>query len=163
VLVLQVVFDIELGMFLQRLGPMEVACYLASIHENLSISRPVDNPHGIPIGLRTVTHESFELRLGNSMPSHDVVEVVPEKHLSIIVLRLETAANNSHDALVGPVVNVTGHGGPLGDAFDMVGHDPNMLEITARLHAFNLIDTTTRANLGHLENENFVRICRNPR
>jgi hypothetical protein len=78
VLVLQVVFDIEFGVFLQRLGPMEIAGSLASIDGNLRISRLVDNPHSIPIGLRTVSHESFEVRLGNSMPSYDVVEVVPE-------------------------------------------------------------------------------------
>jgi hypothetical protein len=64
---------------------MEVAGFLASIDGNLRISRPVDNPDGIPIGLRTVSHESFEVGLGNSMPSHDVVEVVPEQHLSILV------------------------------------------------------------------------------
>jgi hypothetical protein len=158
VLVLQVVFDIELGVFLQRLGPMEVACSLASIHENLRISRPVDNPHGIPIGLRTVSHKSFEVKLGNSMPSHDVVKVVPEKHLSILVLRLEVTASDGHDALVGSVVNVTCHGDPLGDAFDMVGHDPSMLKISARLHALNQVDPTTGADLGHLENKNFVCI-----
>jgi hypothetical protein len=140
VLVLQVVLDIELGEFFQRLGPMEVAGSLASINGNLRISRPVDNHDGIPIGLRTVSHESFEVRLGNSMPSHDVVEDVPEQHLSILVLRLEVAASNSHDALVGPVVNVADYGGPLGDAFDMVGHDPSMLEITAMLHALNQVD-----------------------
>jgi hypothetical protein len=151
VLVLQVVLDIEFGVFFQRLDPMEVAGSLASIDGHLRISRPVDNPDDIPIGLRTVRHESFEMRLGNSMPSHDVVEVVPKQHLSILVLRLEVAASNSHHALVGPVVNVAGHGGPLGDAFDMVGHDPSMLEITARLHALNQVDPTTRADLGHLE------------
>jgi hypothetical protein len=111
---------------------------------NLRISRPVDNPHGIPIGLRIVNHESFEVRFGNSMTGHDVVEVVPEKHLSILVFRLEVAANDGHDALVGSVVNVAGHGGLLGDVFDMVGHDPNMLEISARLHALNQVDPTTR-------------------
>jgi hypothetical protein len=52
---------IELGVFLQRLGPMKVVGSLASIDGNLRISRPVDNPHGIPIGLGTVSHESFEV------------------------------------------------------------------------------------------------------
>ena len=158
VLVLQVVLDIEFSVFLQRLGPMEVAGSLASINGDLRISRPVDNPHRIPIGLRTVSHETFEVRLGNSMPSHDVVEVVPEKHLSILVLRLEVAASDGHDALVGSVVHVAGHGGPLGDTFDMVGHDPSMLEIPAGLHTLNQVDPTTRADLGHLENKNFVRV-----
>jgi hypothetical protein len=144
VLVLQVVLDIELGVFLQRLGSMKVARSLASIDGNLMISKPIDNPNGIPV-VRTVIHESFEVRLGNSIPSHDMVEVVPEQHLSILIFRLEVAVSNSHDTLVGPVVNVAGHGGPLGDAFDMVGHDPSMLEITARLHALNQVDPTTRA------------------
>ena len=61
---------------------------------NLRISGPVDNPHGIPIGLRIVRHESIEMRFGNSMPSHDVVEVVPKEHLSILVVRLEVAASD---------------------------------------------------------------------
>ena len=82
-------------------------------------------------------HESFEVRLGDSMPSHDMVEVVSEQHLSILVLRLEVTASDSYDALVGSIVNVAGHGGPLSDAFDMVGHDPNMLKIFAMLHALN--------------------------
>ena len=65
---------------------MEVASPLAPIDGNLRISGPIDNPHGIPMGLRTVCHESYEMRLKHSMPSHDVVEVVFEKHLSILVL-----------------------------------------------------------------------------
>ena len=157
-LVLQVVLDIEFGVFLQRLGPMEVAGSLTPIDGNLWISGPVDNPDGIPIGLGTVRHEAFEVGLGDSMASHDVVEVMPEKNLSILVLGLEVAASDGHDALVGSVVYVAGHGGPLGDAFDMVGHDPSMLEIPARLHALNQVDPTTRADLGHLENKNFVRL-----
>ena len=91
-LFLQAVLDIEFGVFLQRPGPMEVACSLAPIDGNFWISKPIDNPHGIPIGLRTIRHEFFEVRLGNSMPSHDVVEVVPKKHLSILILRLKIAA-----------------------------------------------------------------------
>jgi hypothetical protein len=50
---------------------------------------------------------------------------------------LEVTASDSYDALVGSIVNVAGHGGPLSDAFDMVGHDPNMLKIFAMLHALN--------------------------
>ena len=130
----------------------------ASIHGNLGISRPIDNVHGIPIGLRTLSHESFEVWFGKTMPGHNVVEIMPEQYLSILVLRLEVTASNGHDALVGPVVNIASHGGPPGDAFDMVGHDPSMLEITARLHALNQVDPTTRADLRHFENKNFVRI-----
>jgi hypothetical protein len=76
VLVLHVIFDIEFGVFLQILGPMEVANSLTPIDGNLRISRPIDNPHGIPIGLRIVCHKAFEVRLGDAIASHDVVEVM---------------------------------------------------------------------------------------
>jgi hypothetical protein len=65
------------------------------------------------------------------MSSHDVVEVMLGKYLSIVVFGLEVAVSNGHDVLVGPVVYMTSHGGPFGYALDMVGHDPNILEITA--------------------------------
>ena len=80
---------------------------------------------------------AWALGLGYSMAGHDVVEVMREKNLSILVLGLEVTASNGHDALVGTVVYVAGHGSPLGEVFDMVGHDPSMLEIPARLHALN--------------------------
>ena len=110
VLVLQVVLDIEFGVFLQKLGPMEVACSFAPIDGNLRISRSVDNPYGISSGLRTICHESFQMRLGNSMLSHDMVEVVPKKHLNILVLGLEVATSDGHGGLLGSVVYVASHG-----------------------------------------------------
>jgi hypothetical protein len=74
-----------------------------------------------------------------------------EKHLSIIFFELKVATSNSHDALVGLVVYVASHGGSLGHTFDMVGHDPSMLEIPAKLHASNQVNPTPRANLRHLK------------
>jgi hypothetical protein len=148
--------DIELGVFLQRLGPMEVAGSFTPIEWNLWIFRPVNNPHGIPIGLCTVDHEAFDVGLGDSMAGYDVVEVMPNKNLSIIVFVLEVAANDGHNTLVGSFVYVAGHGGLFGDAFHMVGHDPSMLKIPARFHALTLVDPTTKADFKHLENKNFV-------
>ena len=78
VLVLQVVLDIKYGVFLQRQGLMEVAGSLTPIDGNLWVSRPVNNHDGIPIGLRTVGHEAFEVKLGNTMAGHNMVEVMPE-------------------------------------------------------------------------------------
>jgi hypothetical protein len=130
-------FDIEFGVVLQRLCPMEVAGFFMPINGNLWVSGPVNNPHDVPIGLCNVRHEAFEMGLGDSIAGHDVVEVMPEKNLSILVLGLEVAASDGQDALVNFVVYVASHGGPLGNTFDMVGHDPNMLEILARMHALN--------------------------
>ena len=145
VLVLQVVHDIKFGEFLQKLGPMEVAGSFTPIDGNLWVSGPVNNPDGIPIGLRTIGHEAFEVRLGNTMAGHDMVEAMLEKYLSILIFGMDVAGCDDHDALVGSIVNVAGHGGPLGDAFDMVGHDPSVLDVPARLHAFNQVHPTTRA------------------
>lgn len=89
---------------------MEVRGILAPFAGNFRISRSVDNTHGIPIGLRIICHESFKMRLGISMPSHDVVEVVLEKHLSILVLRLEVAASDGHIARVPSVIYMASHG-----------------------------------------------------
>ena len=72
---------------------MEVAGSLTPNNGNLWIFKLVDNPHGIPIGLRIVRHEAFEVRLGDSIACHDVVEVMPKKHLRILVLGLEVAAS----------------------------------------------------------------------
>ena len=157
VLLLQIVLDIEFGVFFPR-RPMEVASSLTPIDGNLWISGPINNLHGIPIGLCTVYHEAFEVGLGDSMAGLDVVEVVPEKHLSIIVFGLKVTASDGHDAHVCYIVNVACHGCPLGDSFDMVGHDPNMPEIPTWLHVLDKVDPTTRADLRHLENKNFVRV-----
>ena len=135
---------------------MNVASSFTPIDRNLWISGPVNNPHGIPIGLCTVHHEVFEVRFGDSMAGNDVVDVMPKKTLSIFVLGLEVVASDGYNALVGSVVYVAGHGGLLGNAFDMVGHDPSMLKIPAILHVLSQIDPTTRADLRHLEVKNFV-------
>jgi hypothetical protein len=137
---------------------MEKAGPLAALHYNLGIPGPVDDTHGVPVGLRTIGHESFKIRLWDSVSGHDVVEVVPKEHLGIFILQLEVTAGNRHDALIGGVIDMGGHGGPTCDSLDMVGHDPCSLEITAGLHTMNQVDTTPGANFGHLENEDLVRV-----
>jgi hypothetical protein len=157
-LVLQIMFDIQFGVFFQYLGPMEVASSLMPLDRNLKISRAVDNPYDYPFGLRTIRHEAIEMWLWDSMPNYDMVEVMSKKHLSIFVLKLEVTASNGHDVLVCPVVYVASHGGPLGHSLDMVRHDPNMLEIPTRLHAPNQINPTIGANLERFEDDDFVRL-----
>ena len=59
---------------------MKVAGSLTPIDGNLWISGPVSNSHGIPISLRIVRHKAIKVRFGDSMASHDMVEVMSEKH-----------------------------------------------------------------------------------
>ena len=74
---------------------MEVTSPFAAFHGDCRVSRAVNDAHSVPVGLSTVSHKSLELRLRYSMPSHDVVEVLPEDELSFSVLRLEITTCNS--------------------------------------------------------------------
>jgi hypothetical protein len=65
---------------------------------------------------------------------------------------------DGYDALVRPVVYVASHGCSFGYVLDMVGHDPNIFKIPAWLHARNRVNPTVGANLGHLEDKEFVRL-----
>jgi hypothetical protein len=70
VLVLQIVLDVELGVFLQRLGLVEIAWFFVPFDWNLGISGVIDNPHDVPIGLRISCHEAFEEWFRHSILSH---------------------------------------------------------------------------------------------
>ena len=69
------------------------------------------------------------------MPSHDMIEILPEDDLCIFVLGLEVTACNGHDTLICRVIHMICYGGPIGSMLDMVEHDPNKLKISAMLHS----------------------------
>ena len=126
--------DILLDVFLQALGPVEVIGPLTAFDRNLGISGAINNLHSIPISLSTFLHESSKLRLWDFVPRHHMVKVFLENYLSILALKLEIVASDCHDTLVDPIVDVACYGGPIGHLLDMVGHDPCILKILARLH-----------------------------
>jgi hypothetical protein len=95
---------------------MEVATSLAPLDRIFGMSGAVDDPHNVPISLRIIRHEDFEVWLRDSMPSHDVVEVMPKKTLEHPFLGFEVIASDGHDTLIGPVIHVVSHDGPLGHA-----------------------------------------------
>jgi hypothetical protein len=81
VLVLEAGTDIDFRMFLKRLGPMEEACPLLVLHGNCGITTDLNHPDSIPSCLSTIRHESLELGLRNTMPRHDIIEILPKYHL----------------------------------------------------------------------------------
>lgn len=129
VLVLQIVFGMKFGVFFQGTSLMEITPSLTAFNQNIGISRTIDDPHGILFGLRIICQKTSERWFWDSMPNHDVVEVMVYVQFNILVHILEVMANVIHDTMICFIVYVATHGGPLGDAFDMIGHDPNMLEI----------------------------------
>jgi hypothetical protein len=137
---------------------MKKTSALTTLHGNFGISRTIHNANSVPIGLGTVGHEAYKVWMWDTVAGHDVVEVLPKKNLGILILRLEITACNGHDPLISSIVHMSGHGGPPFDPLDVVGHHPRILEVPTRLHPTNQIHTTSRTNLGHLEDEHLVCI-----
>jgi hypothetical protein len=53
---------------------------------------------------------------------------------------------------------MSSHGGPPFDPLHVIGHHLHVLEVPTRLHPTNQVHSTSRTNLGHLEDEHLVRI-----
>ena len=99
----------------------------------------MNNPNYIPVGFYAICHKALKIGIRDSVPSHDMIEVFPEKYLSILVLGLEVATSTGHDVLIHPVVDMASHGRPTGDPLDMIKHDPCILKITTKLHLPNQV------------------------
>jgi hypothetical protein len=85
-LVLEVGTDIGFRMLFKGLGLMEEARPLLVLHGNCGITTAINHPDSILVCLSTICHESLELRLWNSVPIHDIIQVLPENHLRSNIL-----------------------------------------------------------------------------
>ena len=94
---------------------MEVACLLMAVDWIFNITAIVDNPNCIPLGLSTINHESLELYRTDTMPSHDVVEILLKNDLCIFALRLEITTYNSYNTLICRIAYMISQGGPIGN------------------------------------------------
>jgi hypothetical protein len=81
VLVLEVSKDIRFRMLFKGLGLMEKARPLLVLHGNRGITIAVYHPDSILVCLSTVCHESLELGLRNTLPCHNIIEVLPKYSL----------------------------------------------------------------------------------
>jgi hypothetical protein len=86
VLVLEVGTDIGFRMLFKGLGPMEEARPLLVLYRNRGVITAVYHPDSIPLRLSTVYHESLELELRDTLPCHNIIEVLPKYHLSSSIL-----------------------------------------------------------------------------
>jgi hypothetical protein len=84
--VLQVGTDIGFCMLFKGLGLIEEACPLLVLHGNCGVTTAVYHPDSILVRLSTVRHESLELGFGNTVPYHNIIEVLPKYHLSSSIL-----------------------------------------------------------------------------
>jgi hypothetical protein len=85
-LVLEVGTDICFRVLFKGLGPMEEARPLFVLHGNRGITTAVYHPDSILVRLSIVRHESLELGLRDTVPCHDIIEVLPKYHLSSSIL-----------------------------------------------------------------------------
>ena len=76
------------------------------------------------------------------MSSHDVIEIFPKNHLSILVFRLEVAAGNGHHPLIDGIIDMASHCHPTVDAFDIIKHEPCIFKLSTWLHLQNQIYST---------------------
>jgi len=63
---------------------------------------------------------------------------------------------NGHDFAISQIINMASHYCPIGDAFDMVRHDPKILQIAPRLHLSNEAHSSPNPIDEHLENEDLL-------
>jgi hypothetical protein len=135
---------------------MEQAGAFSTLHWFRIVSTTIYLPYSIPIGLRTVRHEALELRFRDPMTSHYMIEIFPEYDLCFTILGLHFTARNRQDSFVFMIVYMTRHCSPIGNSFDMVKHDPRVFKRASRLHLADKVHSTTRTNLGHLEDVYFL-------
>jgi hypothetical protein len=83
---LEVGTDIGFRMFFKGLGPMEEARPLLVLHGNCGVTTTINHPNSIPVCLSTIRHESLELRLWNTVPCYDIIQVLLENHLCSNIL-----------------------------------------------------------------------------
>jgi hypothetical protein len=81
VLVLEVGTDIGFRMLFKGLGPMEEACPLLVLHGNCGVTIVVNHPDSILVCLSTIRHESLELGLRNTVPCHNIIQILLEYYL----------------------------------------------------------------------------------
>jgi hypothetical protein len=84
--VLEVGTDIHFRMLFKGLGPMEKASLLLVLHGNRGITTAVYHPDNILICLSMVRHEFLEFGLRNTVPCHNIIEVLPKYNLSSSIL-----------------------------------------------------------------------------
>jgi hypothetical protein len=135
---------------------MQEASALSVLHGDLWVTTTIDNLDGIPIGLRTVRHEAFEVGILHAIFSHEFIEFSPHDTLGLRVLRLHVTYGNGHDLAICCIVHMTRHCGPFLDTLDMVKHEPCILQISSWLHVLDEVHTTFRSIYQHLEDVHLI-------
>jgi hypothetical protein len=156
VLVLHVWLDKLLCVSFQRCSLVEETSALSVLHGDLWITTAIDDSDSIPIGLRTVRHEAFEVGILDAILCHEIVEFSLPDTLDLRVLRLHVIYGDGHDLAIRCIIHMTRHCGPLFDMLDMVKHEPSVLEISSWLHVLDEVHTTSRAVFQHLEDVDLV-------
>jgi hypothetical protein len=131
VLVLHVWLDKLLCMSFQRCSPVEETSALSVLHGDLWITTAIDDLDNIPIDLRTVRHEAFEVGILDAVLCHEIIEFSPHDTLDLGVLRLHATYGDGHDLAICCIVHVSRHCGLFFDTLNMVKHEPSVLEISS--------------------------------
>jgi hypothetical protein len=156
VLVLHIWLNKLLCVSFQQCSPVEETSALSVLYGDLWVTTSIHYLDSIPIGLRIVRHEAFEVGILHAVLFHEIVEFSPHDTLDLRVLQLHVTYGDGHDLAIRCIVHVTRHCGPFLDMLDMVKHEPSVLEISSWLHALDKVHTTSRSVYQHLEDVHLI-------
>jgi hypothetical protein len=82
-----------------------------------------------------IYYEPLEIGVCKTKPKHHLVQFSPHDTLNFCGFRLHVANYNGEHFVGHKVINMTSHGCPFLNMFDMIKHQLIILKITTRLHA----------------------------
>ncbi len=119
---------------------MEEASSFFANHLHKNISKTVHDMNNIPIGMCIICHEPFEITVCNTQLEHCIVQFCPHDTLSLCGFRLHVANCNGEHFAIHQVVNMISHGGPFLNTFDIIKHQPTILQIATKLYVLHEIN-----------------------
>jgi hypothetical protein len=135
---------------------MEQASSFPVNHLHRGISKIVHDTNNIPIGMCIIHYEPFEIGVCKTKLEHHLIQSFPHDTHSFCGFKLHVANCNVEHFVIHYVVNMTSHGGPFLNTFNMIKHQPTILQITTRLHAPHQINPICWPIEQHFKQKHFL-------
>jgi hypothetical protein len=125
-------------------------------HPHKGVPQTINNYGHIPIGLCTISHESFETGFWKLMLQHCFIKFCPHKSLNFDVLKLHITNHYGQHFTIGRIVHMTNHSCLANNTFHLIKHYPNVLQIPYRLHLYDEANSILDAIYRHITNKHLL-------